>query len=214
VTFSIENGPAQQNPSQAKSKFSARWSVADLKALALEAPAPKKLLAIVEDSFASETPAFGWIRDARQNFAGLESYQALIFSADWLGEESALAELPGRDQFCCIASDAVTDEGELYWLRKVGFDSFMLRLKELDIAVAQYLLEVGRDLGIEAVFCIDNASDAAKAMVSDAKIIALTSDDPDLLDQVRDQIAGNHLPRMLLAPDFGSVTVQEFFRIL
>jgi indole-3-glycerol phosphate synthase len=94
---------------------------------------------------------------------------------------SSLADLPtlkNTVQIPVIMSDFIIDEYQVYRSRRAGADSFVLSAAILDIAMLQYLIEVGRELEMEPLIEVHSAEQLGVVLKTDAKIVCISDRDP------------------------------------
>jgi indole-3-glycerol phosphate synthase len=76
-----------------------------------------------------------------------------------------------------LRKDFIIDEYQIYEARHSGADSYLLMLSLLDVAKLQYFIEIGRDLGMEALVECHSAEELDEALHTDAQIIGINNRD-------------------------------------
>ena len=74
-----------------------------------------------------------------------------------------------------MRKDFVIDEYQIYEARLLGASSFLLIAGVLDTAQLQYFLEIGRELGMEALVESYSSEDLDLALKTDAKILGINN---------------------------------------
>lgn len=76
-----------------------------------------------------------------------------------------------------LRKDFIIDEYQIYETRRAGADSFLLIAGVLDVAQLQYFLEIGRELGMEALVETHSQEEIDLALKTDCKILGINNRD-------------------------------------
>ncbi len=99
-----------------------------------------------------------------------------------------------------LLRDEFVDEYQVYLSRALGFSGMVIPMQPIDLALAQYFVEIGRDLGLETCLQCDNDIQLTTALQTDAAIVIINPAS-DYARQKLLQVAREHqdlLPRTWL----------------
>jgi hypothetical protein len=113
--------------------------------------------------------------------------------------------------------DSLTDEAEVLESRAMGADAFVIDLSALDVASAQYLIEVGIDFSCDALALCRSEEDLARALTVHVQSHILLTGDlvaPQLLELelMRDRKIWMDLRSCALRPE--AFQKPEFMRLM
>ena len=91
------------------------------------------------------------------------------------GHLSHLINVTGSVSIPVLRKDFIIDEYQVYEARAAGADTFLLLAGVLDTIELQYLIEVGRELGMEPLIESHNSAELAMAMATDGLIIGINN---------------------------------------
>jgi indole-3-glycerol phosphate synthase len=91
------------------------------------------------------------------------------------GHLSHLINVTGAVNIPVLRKDFIVDEYQVYEARAAGADTFLLLAGLLDTAQLQYLIEVGRELGMEPLIESHDSQELAMAMATDGLIIGINN---------------------------------------
>lgn len=91
------------------------------------------------------------------------------------GSLTDLKDVSSQINLPVLRKDFILDEYQVYEARHYGASSFLLLAGVLDAVALQYLIEVGRELGMEALVESHNAKEFETALKTDAKILGINN---------------------------------------
>lgn len=88
-------------------------------------------------------------------------------------QESALLETCAEQGIPTFIADQYVDEYQVYVARAARATGMVISMLPIDLALAQYFVEIGRDLGLEACLQCDDVAQLTTALKTDAPIVLL-----------------------------------------
>ncbi len=115
-------------------------------------------------------------------------------------QESILLETCANQGIPALIRDHFLDEYQIYVVRAARAAGMVIPLLPIDLALAQYFVEIGRDLGLEACLQCDDGAQLEIALKTDAPIVLINPNSArthtDMLQRARQ--SEDILPRVWL----------------
>lgn len=89
------------------------------------------------------------------------------------GHLDHLADVRQKVKIPVLRKDFIVDEYQIFQARARGADSFLLLASVLDAIQIQYFIEVGRDLGMEALVEVHDEHELDSVLATDARLVGV-----------------------------------------